>query len=62
MYQKDLHLPLGGKEKEPAAMKDEEWDVLDRKAVGTIPLCLSMLVAFNILKEKNNIGCDERIE
>ena len=43
-------------------MKDEEWEVLDRKAMGTIRLCLASLVAFNILKEKNNRGCDERIE
>ena len=36
LYQKDLYLPLGGKETQPAAMKDEEWEVLDRKALGTI--------------------------
>jgi hypothetical protein len=33
-------------------MKDEEWEVLDRKALGTIWLCLAALVAFNISKEK----------
>ena len=52
LYQKDLYLPLGEKAKQPAAMKDEEWEVLDRKALGTIRLCLASLVAFNILKEK----------
>ena len=36
LYQKDLYLPLGGKAKQLAAMKDEEWDILDRKALGTI--------------------------
>ena len=41
LYQKDLYLLLGGKEKQPAAMKDEEWEVLDRKALGTIRLCLA---------------------
>ena len=52
LYQKDLYLPLGGKEKQLAYMKDEEWEVLDRKALGTIPLCLASPVAFNISKEK----------
>ena len=33
-------------------MKDEEWEVLDRKALGTIWLCLASSVAFNISKEK----------
>jgi hypothetical protein len=32
-------------------MKDEEWEVLDRKALGTIRLSLATSVAFNILKE-----------
>jgi hypothetical protein len=33
-------------------MKDEEWEVLDRKALGMIRLRLAALVAFNISKEK----------
>ena len=33
-------------------MKDEEWEVLDKKALGTIRLRLASSVAFNILKEK----------
>ena len=37
-------------------MKDEEWEVLDRKALGTIRLCLASSVAFNILKEKTTEG------
>jgi hypothetical protein len=52
LYQKDLFLPLGGVEKNPIAMKDEEWDILDRKALGTIRLSLAASVAFNISKEK----------
>ena len=56
LYQKDLYLPLGGKEKQPAAMKDEEWEVLDRKALGTIRLCLASSVAFNISKEITKEG------
>ena len=50
LYQKDLYLLLGGKEKQPAAMKDEEWEVLDRKAPRTIRLFLASSVAFNISK------------
>ena len=36
MYQKDLYLQLGGKTKQPVTMKDEEWEVLDKKAMGII--------------------------
>jgi hypothetical protein len=50
LYQKDLFLPLGGIEKKSTTMKDEEWEVLDRKALGTIRLCLKASLAFNILK------------
>jgi hypothetical protein len=35
LYQKDLFLPLGIIAKK-LTMKDEEWEVLDRKALGTI--------------------------
>jgi hypothetical protein len=52
LYQKDLFLPLSGVAKKLAAMKDEEWEILDRKALGTIRLSLAALVAFNISKEK----------
>jgi hypothetical protein len=34
LYQKYLFLPLGGIEKKLTAMKDKEWEVLDRKALG----------------------------
>jgi hypothetical protein len=33
-------------------MKDEEWEILDRKALGMIQLSLVASVAFNISKEK----------
>ena len=52
MYHKSLHLPLDGKEKQLVAMKDEEWEVIDRKALGTIQLCVASSVDFNISKEK----------
>ena len=50
LYQKDGYLPLGRKVEQPVAMKDEEWEVLDRKALGTIWLCLASSLAFNISK------------
>jgi hypothetical protein len=31
LHQKDPFLPLGGIEKKLKTMKDEEWEVLDRK-------------------------------
>jgi hypothetical protein len=51
LYQKDLFLPLSGIAKKSAAMKDEEWEILERKALGTIRLSLATSVAFNISKE-----------
>jgi hypothetical protein len=52
LYQKDLFLPLGGVAKNLIAMKDKEWEILDRKALGTIQLSLAVSVDFNISKEK----------
>jgi hypothetical protein len=52
LYQKDIFLPLGGIENNSMAMKDEEWEILDRKALGMIHLSLEASVAFNISKEK----------
>jgi hypothetical protein len=56
LYQKDLFLPLSGVAKKSTAMKDEEWEILDRKALGTIRLSLATSVAFNISKEKTMKG------
>ena len=39
LYQKDMFPPLGRKVKQPVTMEDEEWEVLDRKELGTIWLC-----------------------
>jgi hypothetical protein len=61
LYQKDLYLPLGRITKNLTAMKDKEWEVLDRKALGTIWLCLVALVDFNISKETTIEGSDEGI-
>ena len=47
---------MGGIAKKLMATKDEEWEILDRKALGTIRLSLAALVAFNISKEKTTKG------
>ena len=51
IYQRDLYEPLSRKAKKLMNMTDAEWDILDRKALGTIRLCLVVSVAFNISKE-----------
>jgi len=38
------------------SMTDIEWNNLNRKALGTIRLCLAALVAFNISKEMTTKG------
>ena len=55
LYQNDLYLPLGRKASKPMSMIDEEWEILDRKALGTIQLCLAASVDFNISKEKTMV-------
>jgi hypothetical protein len=50
LYQKDLFLPLGGIGKKMTTMKDEEWEVLDIKTLGTIQMRLEASVTFNISK------------
>jgi hypothetical protein len=52
LYQNDIFLPLGGKTKQSPSMKDGEWEVLHKKTLGNIILCLATSVAFNISKEK----------
>ena len=52
LYQKDLWKPLEGKAKNQGSMSNDEWDILDRKALGSIRLCLVPSVAFNITKAK----------
>ena len=55
-YQKDLYLPLSGKTKKPTSMTDTEWNILDRKALGKISLCLAASIVFNISKETTTEG------
>ena len=56
LYQKDLYLPLSENTKNLTSMTDTKWDILDRKALGTIRLCLVTSVAFNISKEMTTKG------
>jgi hypothetical protein len=48
LYEKDLFLPLGGIEKNSTTIKDEQWEVVYRKALGTIRMSLAVSVDFNI--------------
>jgi hypothetical protein len=43
---------IGWNRKEADDHEGQEWEVLDRKALGTIRLSLAASVAFNISKEK----------
>jgi hypothetical protein len=61
LYQKDIFLPLGGKEKQSMSMKDEEWEILDRKALGTIRLVPGSVGGFQYFKRNDNEGSDEGI-
>eukprot|EP00253_Pinus_taeda_P028080 PITA_28080 len=62
LYQKDLYLPSGGKTKMLAGMTDEEWNLFNRKALGTVRLCLAASVTFNILKETTTEGLIKALE
>ena len=46
---------IGWKSNKPTSIKDKEWEILNRKALGTIWLCLAVSVAFNISKEKTTV-------
>jgi hypothetical protein len=45
---------IGKKEKQPTSMKDEEWEILDRKALGTIRLVPGSIDGFQYFKRKDN--------
>ena len=54
LYQKKLYQPLLGKK--PDNITEDDWNLLDRQALGVIRLTLSRNVAFNIVKEKVTAG------
>jgi len=61
-YQKDLYLPLEEKNKSKhTSMMDAKWELLDRKALGVVILCLSASVAFNIVDEKATKGVMDKL-
>ena len=62
LYQKDLYLPLGGKTKMLSGMIDEEWNLLNRKELGTVQLCLAVSVVFKISKETTTEGLIKALE
>eukprot|EP00253_Pinus_taeda_P023188 PITA_23188 len=51
LYQRGLYLPLSRKTKKTTSMTNIEWDIIDRKTLGTIRLCLATSVAFNVSKK-----------
>lgn len=62
LYQKDLYLLLGGKTKsKPTNMDDSNWELLNRKALGTIRLYLGASIAFNISNEKTTKGVMKKL-
>jgi len=54
LYQKKLYQPLSGDKLDD--MKQEEWNLLDRQALGMIRLTLAKNIAFNIINEKTTAG------
>ena len=48
--------------KKPTAMTDVKWDILDRKELRTVRLCLAASVAFNISKETTTEGLIKVLE
>ena len=50
LYQKKLHEPLS--KIKPEEMKEEEWWLLDRQALGVVRLSLAKNVAYNITSIK----------
>uniref|UniRef100_A0A803N9Z7 CCHC-type domain-containing protein n=1 Tax=Chenopodium quinoa TaxID=63459 RepID=A0A803N9Z7_CHEQI len=53
LYQKNLFLPLSSK---PSGMKEEEWKILDRQALGVIRLTLANCAAYNVKDVTMTIG------
>ena len=62
LYQKDLWKPLEGKAKNQGSMSNDKWDLLDRKTLESIWLCLAPSIAFNITKEKTTKELMRNIE
>ncbi|KAH9313693.1 hypothetical protein KI387_022320, partial [Taxus chinensis] len=61
LYKKDLYLPLD-EPGQPEMMIDEEWKVLDRKALGSIRLSLAASVASNFIEAKTMVELMKSLE
>ena len=53
---------MGGKANKPMSMTVGEWEILDRKELGTIRLCLVASIYFNISKEKTMVDMINALE
>ena len=62
LYQKDSWKLLEGKTKNQGSMTNEDWDILDRKALESIQLYLEPSVKFNITKTKTTEELMETLE
>lgn len=60
LYQKDLYHPISGVK--PESIKQADWDILDRKALGTVRLTLAPSVTSNIAKEKTTADLFKALE
>ena len=61
LYQKDLWKLLEGKTKRQGTITEEDWEILDRKALGSIRLCLDPSITFNISKAKMTVELMETL-
>ena len=62
LYQKDLWKSLEGKSKKQGTMSNEDQEILDRKEIRRIQLCLVQSVTFNITKVKMKKELMETLE
>jgi hypothetical protein len=62
LYQKDLYASLLGMEAGKGKLSEDDWKVLDRKALGAIRASLSEKVYFNIASETTTVGLMDALE
>ena len=61
LYMKDLYVPLLCADAGKGKLSEDEYKLLDRKAIGTIRSCLSERVYFNIAGETTTVGLMEAL-
>jgi hypothetical protein len=62
LVQQGLKKALVGKKKKLTSITDKDWQDLDARYLGTIPLCLAYEVFFNIVEEKTKTGLWTKLE